>query len=250
MAGCIVVIGASAGIGLATARRFAAAGQNVVLVGRRAKRLSEAADAINAEAAGKADFCALDMSRPQDAEALKAHVQSSGCSVRAIICCAGAAPQTERVTLAQIAEEWQATFQANVMPTVLPVEALLPLMEEGGSIVLYSSIAAYRGLAMGGSGAYGAVKSAMHSLTHTWARRLGGRDINVNAIAPGYIAETEIFGDMMNSSYYDRLVDETLLKRPGYPRDAAGLSFFLCSSEGHYITSQIIQINGGSLHGM
>lgn len=250
MTGCIVVIGASAGIGLATARRFAAAGQDVVLVGRREKRLIEVADAINAENAGKADFFASDMSVPQDAEALKVHIESSGRSVRAIICCAGAAPQTERATLAQIAEEWQATFQANIMPTVLPVEALLPLMEAGGSVVLYSSIAAYRGLSMGGSGAYGAVKSAMHSLTHTWARRLGERDINVNAIAPGYIAETEIFGDMMNASYFDALVDETLLKRPGYPRDTAGLGFFLCSSEGHYITSQIIQINGGSLHGM
>lgn len=250
MTGVVVVIGASAGIGLATARRFAAAGQEVVLVGRREKRLRQVTEAINAEVPGKASFCAQDMSLSNGAEALAETLRQQKRSVRAIVCCAGAAPQTERATVAQIEEEWQATFQANVLPTVLPVEALLPLMEDGGSIVLYSSIAAYRGLAVGGSGAYGAVKAAMHSLTHTWARRLGERDINVNAIAPGYIAETEIFGDMMTEAYYDRLVDETLLKRPGFPRDTAGLGFFLCSSEGHYITSQIIQINGGAHHGM
>lgn len=250
MTGFVAVIGASAGIGLATARRFAAAGDDVLLVSRRESRLRDAADAINAEAQGRAHYCALDMSQPAGAQALQDYVEASGRTIRAIVCCAGAAPQTPKTTLAEIAEEWQATFQLNVMTAVLPVEALLPHMEEGGSIVLYSSIAAYRGVAMGGSGAYGAVKSAMHSLTHTWARRLGERNINVNAIAPGYIAETEIFGDKVSEAYYENLIQETLLKRPGYPRDTAGLGFFLCSAEGHYVTSQIIQINGGSHHGM
>ena len=250
MSGLTVVIGASTGIGLATAQRFAAQGRDVVLVGRRMQRVQDAAQGINAKAAGQALYVARDMSTAKGAEALKAYIEATGRLVHSIICCAGAAPQTERQTVAQIEEEWQATFQANVMTTVLPVEALLPLMEDGGSLVLYSSIAAYRGVSVGGSGAYGAVKAAMHALTHTWARRLGTRNINVNAIAPGYIADTELFGDKINEAYYDNLIKETLLKRPGLPSDTAELSLFLCSNEGHYITSQIIQMNGGSHPGV
>lgn len=250
MSELVIIIGASAGIGLATAQRFAAAQQDVLLVGRRLQPLQEAVEAINAKQAGTATCCALDMSNPEDVDALKVHVQAQGYSISSIVCCAGAAPQTARETLAQIAEEWSATFQINILTTVLPVEALSPYMIDGGSIVLYSSIAAYRGQSDGSSGAYGAAKAAINSLTHTWARRLAERDINVNAIAPGYIAETEIFGDSLNESYYNKLVQETLFKRPGYPRDAAGLGYFLCSPEGHYITSQIIQINGGSHHGV
>ena len=249
MAGWVVVIGASAGIGLATARRFAEGGDTVLLVSRREARLRAAAAAINADYVGHAEYQALDMCQPEAAEALSAYVAHSGREVRAIVCCAGAAPENDRATLAQIAEEWEATFRINLLTTVLPVEALLPRMETGGSIVLYSSIAAYRGLIIAASGAYGAMKAATHSLAHTWARRLGERDINVNVIAPGFIDDTEIFGDRMNDAYYEAAVRETLLKRPGYPRDTAGLGYFLCSPEGHYITSQIIQMNGGAHHG-
>ncbi|GAA2264336.1 hypothetical protein GCM10010415_30330 [Streptomyces atrovirens] len=316
----IIVTGAGSGIGRATAERFAAHGDTVLLAGRRPDRLRATADGLRATVDGlktpaggltasadgptapadgfratadghtapagglrasadaatapadglrapaevptappdgpdaastRADVhcVAADLSQEAGALRLREHVEALGRPVDGVVCCAGAPAATAGDGgLKSVAAEWLDAYGSNVLTAVLTVEALTPLLADGASVVLYSSIAAYRGSA--GSGAYGAAKSALHSYTHHLAARLGPRGVNVNAIAPGYVADTEFFGDRMTPARESLLIRQTALGRPGTPADVAGLAHFLCSPQGAYITSQILQVNGGSQHGV
>ncbi|MDO0929402.1 SDR family oxidoreductase [Streptomyces sp. TG1A-8] len=247
-----MVTGASAGIGKATAKRFAENGDKVLLIARQEKRLTEAVREIESGVPG-ADVqpLALDMSDSGSADALRDHVRSTGLPVGGLLCCAGAVPPSEGTDgddVGAVLTEWQDAYRSNVLTSVVAVESLLPLMADGGGIVLYSSIAAYRG--SGGTGGYGAAKAALHSYVHFLATRLGPRGINANAIAPGYVAGTDLFGDGLPAAQENKLVRQTALGRAGDPADIAELGFYLCSKPGGYITSQILQINGGSHHGV
>ncbi|MEU1055482.1 SDR family oxidoreductase [Streptomyces sp. NPDC005876] len=246
----IVVTGAGSGIGRATARRFAEHGDTVLLVGRRPEKLRATAGELRAAPAGPEVRCVeADLSDEAGPLRLRERAEALGRPVDAVLCCAGsAAPAAGEGGLKTVAAEWQDTYAGNVLTAVLTVEALAPLLADGASVVLFSSIAAYRGSA--GTGAYGAAKAALHAYTHHLAARLGPRGVRVNAIAPGYVADTEFFGDRMTAAREALLVRQTALGRAGTPDDVAGLAHFLCAPEGAYITSQILQVNGGSQHGV
>ncbi|MFF9286468.1 SDR family NAD(P)-dependent oxidoreductase [Streptomyces griseosporeus] len=249
MSRLIVVTGASAGIGKATAKRFAENKDKVLLVARGDQRLHRAAEEITSDVPGAdVEPLALDMSDAKAAQALRERVGAAGLPLGALLCCAGAVPAPGGEDMASVLTEWQEAYRSNVLTSVIAVEGLLPLMADGGSVVLYSSIAAYRG--SGGTGAYGAAKAALHSYVHVLATRLGQRGINVNAIAPGYVAGTDLFGDGLPAAREAMLVRQTALGRAGDPVDVAELGFYLCSPAGAYVTSQILQINGGSQHGV
>ncbi|GHD26518.1 SDR family NAD(P)-dependent oxidoreductase [Streptomyces galbus] len=249
MSRLIVVTGASAGIGKATAKRFAENKDKVLLVARGEQRLHRAAEEITSDVPGAdVEPLALDMSDAGAAHALRERVGAAGLPPGALLCCAGAVPASGGEDVSSVLTEWQEAYRSNVLTSVMAVESLLPLMADGGSIVLYSSIAAYRG--SGGTGAYGAAKAALHSYVHVLATRLGQRGINVNAIAPGYVAGTDLFGDGLPGARESMLVRQTALGRAGDPADIAELGFYLCSPGGAYVTSQILQINGGSQHGV
>jgi 3-oxoacyl-[acyl-carrier protein] reductase len=246
----IVVTGAGSGIGRATAERFAAYGDTVLLIGRRPDRLRAAAEELRTAPAGPEVHCvAADLSVEAGPLRLRERIEELGRPVDGVLCCAGAAATAAGGSgLKSVAAEWQDTYAGNVLTAVLTVEALAPLLADGASVVLFSSVAAYRGSA--GTGAYGAAKAALHSYTHQLAARLGPRGVSVNAIAPGYVADTEFFGDRMTPSREALLIRQTALGRAGTPDDVAGLAFFLCAPEGAYITSQILQVNGGAQHGV
>jgi 3-oxoacyl-[acyl-carrier protein] reductase len=248
MSRLIIVTGAGSGIGRATARRFAESGDAVLLVGRRAQLLEEVAAQLRPSTEASVQTYPADLADPMAVLGLRDHVAGMEHPLTALVCCAGSAPQTTGNDLDAVAGEWLDSFNTNVMTSVLPVHSLTPLLADHGSIVLVSSIAAYRG--SGGSGAYGAAKAAIHSYAHTLATSLGPRGINVNVIAPGYVSGTELFGDAMSEARETMLIRQTLLRRAGVPDDVAGLAHFLCSPQGAYITSQIVQINGGSLPGV
>ncbi|WP_459740344.1 SDR family NAD(P)-dependent oxidoreductase [Streptomyces sp. E-15] len=249
MSRLIVVTGASAGIGKATARRFAENEDKVLLIARGEQRLRQAAEEIASDVPGAdVEPLALDLSDAASAEILRDRVRRTGLPVGGLLCCAGAVPPSGGEEPASVLTEFQDAYRSNVLTAVVAVESLVPLMADGGGIVLYSSIAAYRG--SGGTGGYGAAKAALHSYVHFLATRLGPRDINVNAIAPGYVADTDLFGGELPAARESMLVRQTVLGRAGAPADVAGLGFYLCSPAGGYVTSQIVQINGGSQHGV
>lgn len=233
----IVVSGGGTGIGRAVAATFARAGDHVTVVGRRADVLAKTAAEHDTVTAVQADLTV-----PADVERVAATLDS----VDVIVNNAGGAVYDGPLsTLEDRAAEWRAELDANVMTAALLTTALLPkLTRPGGRIIFMSSVAAVRG-----GGVYGAAKAALHGWSYALAAHLGPEGITVNVVAPGYVAETEFFGDRMSPKFHESRVRQTLVGRGGVPDDIAATVSHLASPEAGYITGQIIHVNGGSALG-
>ncbi|MGV9253776.1 SDR family NAD(P)-dependent oxidoreductase [Streptomyces sp. NPDC003697] len=241
----VVISGGGTGIGLAAARAFAADGDRVLLLGRRGDVLEKAAvpGALTyaadvgdvAGVRGVAEFVAAELG------AVDVLVHSAGGSGQL-------EPRVERDDpLDLVADDWELNFRINTLTAVLLTEALKArLAEPGGRVLFLGSIAAYRG---SGSGAYAASKAALHPYAHDLARQLGPRGITVNVVAPGYVEDTDFFGDAMTEERRAQRIAETSTGRAGTPGDVAATLRWLASPGAAHITSQIIQVNGGAERG-
>ncbi|GAA2429102.1 SDR family oxidoreductase [Streptomyces glaucus] len=243
----VVISGGGTGIGLAAARAFAADGDRVLLLGRRAEVL-ERAGVLGALT------CAADLGDPRGVRAVERFVAAELGTVDVLIHSAGGAgyrePEAEADgddPLDAVLHDWTLNFRLNTLTAVLLTEALKDrLADPGGRVLFLGSIAAYRG---SGKGAYAAAKAALHPYAHALARELGPRGVTVNVVAPGYVEDTEFFGDAMDEERRARLVAETSTGRAGRPGDVAATLHWLASPAAGHITSQIIQVNGGAERG-
>jgi len=234
----VIVSGAGTGIGKATAAAFARRGDCVRLLGRRAHLLERATEEINEEVGDeRASWQSVDLA---DAGAVGRLELSE--TVDVLVNNAGGVYRGD----GGIAAALQADIATNVLTAQLLTTTVAPrLRRPGGRVVNVSSIAALRG----GGDSYGAAKAAIIGWSYSLAAELGPDGITVNVVAPGYVADTEFFGDTMTDDRRRRLVDATLLGRPGTPDDVAGAIVFLASDEAGYITGQVLQVNGGALFG-
>jgi 3-oxoacyl-[acyl-carrier protein] reductase len=233
----VIVSGGGTGIGRATACRFARAGDRVIIIGRRENVLVAAAAALNVEA------LVADLSQPSDVERLAAAMPSD---IDVVVNNAGGAGAATGADLAGVAADWEGELRRNVLPGVLLTEALESrLRRPGASVVNVSSIAALAG----GGDSYSGAKAAVLGWTLDLAVRWGECGIRVNAVVPGYIEDTEFFGDRMTDDRRRRLIDRTLLGRAGTPDDVASCIHFLASDDASYVTGQLLQVNGGALLG-
>jgi 3-oxoacyl-[acyl-carrier protein] reductase len=149
-------------------------------------------------------------------------------------------------SLEGLAGWWRRNFDANVLTAVLLTEVLRPaLRRPGGRVILVSSIAAQRG----GGGPYSAAKAALHGWAYDLAGELGPEGITVNVISPGYVSDTEFFGDRMTSEGHAARVAQTLVGRAGRPDDIAAAVRYLAGPGGGYVTGQILGVNGGAALG-
>ncbi|NEA49069.1 SDR family oxidoreductase [Streptomyces sp. SID10815] len=241
----VVISGGGTGIGLAAAQAFAAGGDRVLLLGRREEVLRAA------DVPGALTFAA-DVGDVDGARRVARFVAGELGAVDVLVHGAGGSGQLEpRVErddpLDLVADNWNVNFRLNTLTAVLLTEALKDrLAEPGGRVLFLSSIAAYRG---SGTGAYAASKAALHPYAHDLARQLGPRGITVNVVAPGYIEDTEFFGEAMDDARRERLVAETADGRAGAPGDVAATLHWLASPAAGHVTSQIIQVNGGAERG-
>jgi NADP-dependent 3-hydroxy acid dehydrogenase YdfG len=183
----VVVTGASSGIGAATVRLFRSHGWDVVGVARRADRLEELA----AET-GAAVFVA-DLTRQEDVDALRAHLDETG-PVHALVNNAGGAHGLDSVEHSSI-DDWVWMYEINVIATKRVITALLPLLRRGAAesghadILTVTSIAGHT--AYVGGGGYNAAKFAEHALTEVLRLELNGEPIRVVEVAPGMVATEE-----------------------------------------------------------
>ncbi|WP_432096670.1 SDR family NAD(P)-dependent oxidoreductase [Streptomyces sp. bgisy100] len=247
MARTVVISGGGTGIGLATARAFARDGDRVVLLGRRAEVLEQAAAAVPGAVAR-----AVDLTDPgQTQEAARFICERFG-AVDVLVNNAGGngglePPPDTADPLAAVAHDWTVNFRLNVHTAVLLTEALRDhLASPGGRVLFLSSIAALRG---SGSHPYASAKAALHPYAQALARSLGPRGVTVNLVAPGYVEETGFFGGALPDERHDALVAETLTGRAGTPGDVAETLHWLASAAAGHITAQVIQVNGGAERG-
>jgi 3-oxoacyl-[acyl-carrier protein] reductase len=254
----VVVSGGGTGIGRATAARFAADGDRVVLIGRRADVLAAAATDLGATAV------TADLAEPAEVARARDAILALGPSVDVVVHAAGgnatftqshaestvesaAESSVEGGELDRVRAAWEANLRLNTLTTVLLTEALKPhLTRPGGRLLLLSSIAAYRG---SGSGSYGGSKAALHPYAYDLAAELGPDGITVNVVAPGFIADTEFFQGQLGDERRATLIGQTLNRRAGAPDDVAETLHWLASPAAGHVTAQIVQVNGGAERG-
>jgi len=237
-----LVTGASRGIGRATATALAAEGAHVIIHYANSAAEAESLAAAIRAAGGKADIARADLGAPDAPAALAAQVKTLTNGRLDILVAnagiGGAAPIAEQ-TIAKFDE----LFAVNVRATYFLVQQLLPLMPEGASIVLLSSLAA--GAVVGDLSAYSSTKGAIDTLVKHFAAALGAKNIRVNAVAPGVI-ETDMSSFAKSDAGKDFTLGIQALKRIGQPDDIADVIAFLASDKARWITGATIPVDGGS----
>ena len=237
----VVVSGGGTGIGRAIAERFATHGERVVILGRRGTVLETTADEINASCGEpRVTPQVADLTDPQQVAAAAAAIAARG-PVDVLVNNAGGNFGGSPSSLAEVADSWRQDFDGNVLTCVLLTEALEPsLRRPGGRIVTITSIAGLRG-----GGSYGAAKAALHAWTLSLARSLGPDGITANAVAPGFIPDTEFWEGRLNDQVVNERVELTPVGRPGTPGEVAEAVVYLASPDAGFTTGQILQVNGG-----
>ncbi|MEV3902362.1 SDR family oxidoreductase [Mycobacterium sp. NPDC050551] len=236
-----LVTGGTSGIGLATAQRLAAEGAHVFLTGRRQSGVDEAVASIGANATGVQG----DITDADDLERLAGAIQEHGEGLDVVFANAGGG---EFATLAdETPEHLLDTLTRNVGGTVFTVQKVLPLLNEGASIVLAGSTAASAGVPA--FGAYAASKAAIRSLGRTWAAELVDRKIRVNTVVPGPV-ETPGLRGLAPSGQDQALLDgeaaSVPLGRLGRPDEIASAVVFLASDQSSFMTGTELFVDGGS----
>ena len=236
-----LVTGGTTGIGLATARLFAAEGAKVVATGRNADTLA----AARKELAGVAEVVASDAADKGQIRKLIEHVRRAYGKLDIVFLNAGIAKFAPIADSSDDLIEEQ--FRINYVGPFLTLREALPLMGKGASVIVNTSIVASKG--MPASAAYAASKAALASLSRVAARELAERGIRVNAVSPGPIL-TPIFGKTGLSAAAQqemeaRMTASVPLQRFGSAEEVAQTALFLASDDASYVSGQELGVDGG-----
>jgi 3-oxoacyl-[acyl-carrier protein] reductase len=237
-----LVTGASRGIGRAAALSLGKQGAQVLVHYASGAKEADAVAAEIQRMGGRADTVAADLSTPDGAHKLARDVRNIvGDRLDILVANAGAAKAAtiEETTI----EDFDRLFAVNVRAPFFLVQQLLPILHEGSSVVLLSSLAAHA--AVGALPAYAATKGAIDTLVKHFAAALGARGIRVNAVAPGVVAT-----DMSSFAKTDEGRDYTLglqaLKRIAQADDIGDAVAFLASPGARWISGDTLRVDGGS----
>lgn len=238
-----LVTGGSSGIGLATAKQFIKEGAFVYITGRRQAELDSAATALGNQAkAVRADASKLD-----DLDALYTQIQKKKGRLDVLFVNAGGG---SFAPIGQITEEqFDQTFNTNVKGVLFTVQKALPLIPDGGAIVLNASIVSVQGVPS--FSVYSASKAAVRSFARGWTNDLKDRKIRVNVVSPGPIDTPGLSGLAQNEeqkqALYAQLASTVPLGRVGQPEEIAKAAVFLASDDASYIAGVELFVDGGTV---
>ncbi|MGB3894326.1 SDR family NAD(P)-dependent oxidoreductase [Mycolicibacter sinensis] len=235
-----LVTGATSGIGLSGARALAKEGAYVFLVGRREDALENAVAGIGT---GQASYIRADVTKPSDLRRVASTIEATGRKLDIVFANAGIA---EIAVLEEITwEHYAKTFNTNVGGIIFTVQAALPLLNEGASVILCGSSGDVK--ASPGTSVYAASKTAIRSLARSWAAELVDRKIRVNVVAPG-LTETPGLAELFDGAD-DALAAVTStvpMKRRAQPEEIGNVITFLASDGSTFMTGSEIYVDGGA----
>lgn len=236
-----LVTGGTSGIGLATATHFVNEGAHVFITGRREAELAAAAKEIG----GSVTAVQGDVSNLGDLDRLFAQIQREKGRLDVVFANAGIA---RYAAFGKITEElYDSIFDINVKGLLFTVQKALPLLPDGASIILNSSVVGSKGLSS--NSVYSATKAAIRSFARTWTTDLKDRRIRVNAVSPGSI-DTPGLSDLLASGeageQRKKMISSSVpLGRLGKPEEIAKAVVFLASEDSSYITGTELFVDGG-----
>ena len=230
-----VITGGTEGIGLATARLFANEGAYVFITGRRQKELDQAVTAIGSNATGVQG----DVAKLADLDRLYQTVSKAKGRIDIIFANAGVG---EFVSLPNLSEEhFDKLFNINVKGALFTVQKGLPLLNDGGSIILTGSVASVKGTPA--FGVYAASKAAIRSFVRTWTTDLKDRHIRSNVVSPGPI--NTALTNRQPPEVIARIVSTVPMGRMGKPHEVAKAALYLASDDSSFVTGVELFVDGG-----
>ena len=236
-----VITGANSGIGLASAKRFAAEGAHVYITGRRQEELDKAVKSIGANVTGVQG----DVSNLEDLDRLFAKVQSEHGRIDILFANAGLGAMEPLGNIT--AASFDLIFGANVKRTVFTVQKGLPLMRDGGSIILTGSTTASMGTPA--FSIYSASKAAIRNLARSWILDLKGTGIRLNVLSPGATATPGLLDGLAKTGMKDAMIngltEQTPRGRIAEPDEIADVALFLASDDSKSMTGSEIFADGG-----
>jgi NAD(P)-dependent dehydrogenase (short-subunit alcohol dehydrogenase family) len=245
-----VVTGVGPGIGRAVALALASEGAGVALGARTESALKEVANEIESSG-GRAVFSPTNIADGEQCATLAQTAVDAFGTIDIVVQNAfmhgpfAGAVDTDP-------EDWRRVFKVNVQGTLQMIQACLPHMTSGGSIVVTNSMALRTAVPI--EGPYAASKAAMHSMVRTLAQELGPRDIRVNSVLPGWVngPSLDIYFELQAAErgttpqqVHEDLANEIALRRLVTPEDVAGAILFLASPLANGITGIAVDVNGG-----
>ncbi len=236
-----LITGGNSGIGLATAKQFVNEGAYVFVTGRREAELAAAKKQIGK----KVTAIQGDVSNLDDLDRLFAQIRKETGKIDIVFANAGVARYAPIGTITE--DFFDSIFDINVKGVLFTVQKALPLLRDGGSIILNASIVGSKGLSS--NSVYSATKAAVRSFARTWTTDLKDRGIRVNAISPGPIDTpglSELLASSETGEQRKKMISNTVpLGRFGKPEEIAKAVVFLASDDASYITGIELFVDGG-----
>ncbi len=237
-----LVTGGSSGIGLATAQQFVSEGAHVYITGRRQSELDKAVKTIGSNITA----VRADASNLADLDRLFAQIKKEKGRLDVVFANAGGGSLAPLGSITE--EQFDQTFNLNVKGLLFTVQKALPLIPDGGSILLNASIVSIKG--MPAFSVYSATKAAVRSFARGWTNDLKDRKIRVNVISPGPI-DTPILDGLADSEEERKGIKAHLtsivpLGRMGQPDEIGKAAVFLASSDASFIAGVELFVDGGA----